>query len=121
MVDWKDMLYCELIHPFSDWFESGENVVLLQFSGLHDKNGKEIYEGDVIKIESKLMKDNPDYKFIREVRFGKGQIFGSEWDHTIIGFWLYPCETSKEIYLSDEDADIEVLGNIYANPELLEG
>jgi len=92
---------------------------ITQFSGVKDKNGKEIYEGDIIKIESKLMKEYPDYKFIREVKFGKGEIFGSEWNHDIIGFWLSPCETYKELYLDDEDADIEIIGNVFETPELI--
>ena len=65
------------------------------------------------------MKEYPDYKFIREVKFGKGEIFGSERNHDIIGFWLLPCETYKELYLDDEDADIEIIGNVFENHELI--
>jgi len=87
--------------------------------GVKDKNLKEICEGDIIIIQSKLMKGDPHYKFIREVKFGRGKISGSEFNHDIIGFWLSPCDSYNELYLLDEDADIEIIGNIFENPELL--
>jgi len=68
------------------------NIVLLQCTGLKDKNGKEIYEGDIIK--------HP-YKGIREVYY----------DDYERGFAV------EGTYLNRMAAG-EVIGNIYSNPEL---
>ena len=79
-----------------------------QYTGLHDKNGNEIYEGDIVNIKYKF--DNTEY--ICEIIYIDGAfrtkkfIFGSYYD------CLY--------YWYANDCEIEVIGNIYDNPELLE-
>lgn len=68
-------------------------VKLMQFTGLHDKNGKEIWEGDIVK---EVQDEDSDRKpFIIEIKIPN--IFFERWAST--------CG--------------EVLGNIYENPELL--
>ena len=78
--------------------------IVMQFTGLCDKNGKEIYEGDIVNC----VDTNPT---ILEVKFIEG------------GF----CCTSSNILPFDINSfypsigcRIEVIGNIYENPELLE-
>jgi uncharacterized phage protein (TIGR01671 family) len=68
-------------------------LVFLQFTGLQDKNGKEIYEGDVIWVRGGTR---------HEVRFTAGRFECSHWD---LG--------------GRKAADIKIIGNIYENPELL--
>ena len=78
--------------------------ILMQYTGLKDKNGKEIYEGDIIRHDWGLNKITfEDYSFTAE------QIL------TFDG--KYNCN----LYLSDIGSDCEVIGNIYENPELLMG
>lgn len=80
----------------ADILKQFENV--MQFTGLRDKNGKEIFEGD-------LVQGGIDKRIITEVIFSNGAFafdFGRSYLHQ-----FHP-------------ADIEVLGNIYSNPELLE-
>lgn len=82
-----------------------------QFTGLHDKNGKEIYEGDVVKaplldpIFGDVIKDT----FCNaEIRFNKGSF--------VVSYY----KREHNIYLSDLYKRIEVIGNIFDNKELLE-
>lgn len=77
-------------------------TALSQFTGLHDKNGKEIYEGDVIVYA----KTNLPVA----VRFEDGGYLIDLKGPDHYGFdWL--CAMLEK--------DIEVIGNIYENPELL--
>lgn len=79
-----------------------------QYTGLKDKNRKEIYEGDIVRIpDSDLYGINAGEKY--EVYFAYG------------GFRLKPKYKSKSKgYWLEDDAELEVIGNIYDNPELLE-
>lgn len=73
---------------------------LMQFTGLHDKNGKEIYEGDIIQIRDKW--DDPELdKEVGTVFYQNGAYWGLE---RLLGIVASYCK---------------VIGNIYENPELL--
>jgi hypothetical protein len=77
-----------------------KDLVWMQYTGLKDKNGKEIYEGDILNTHA-----NFDTPYIREVVW-KGCALEFK---PITGFTL--CETNTNHF--------EVIGNIYENPELL--
>lgn len=74
-----------------------------QYTGLHDKNGKEIYEGDIVKIK------------YRDEDIGK-----VIYEHN--GFSIDVTNMNKNYgRVSFVNNFIEVIGNIYDNPELLGG
>lgn len=76
---------------------------LMQYTGLHDKNGKEIYEGDIVKIK---YRDEDIGKVIYEYN----------------GFSIDVTNMNKNYgRVSFVNNFIEVIGNIYDNPELLGG
>ena len=89
-----------------------------QYTGLTDKNGKKIFEGDIVKAD--------DYIFV--VKFGKcGGVANAE-NFGYIGFYFEAFSESTKLsakYGLRDDicyfTDIEVIGNIHDNPELLKG
>ena len=91
------------------WNSAGDEVVWMQFTGLHDKNGNKIYEGDICRKYYGV--DEPLTEIIFEVIFLNGCFTGKEIKST--GF--YYMEWPSEYFDS-----CEVIGNIYENPELLE-
>ena len=78
-----------------------------EFTCLKDKNGKEIYEGDIIK---ELLHNNP---LCAVVKWEKDTAGFSPFNHE-----LWDCESCGSYNLCDME-DIEIIGNIYENPELL--
>ena len=92
------------------------DFILMQYTGLHDKNGKEIYEGDIVPVDGK------NY----EVRFNSVYCRYSLWSekyaagvyrHLLCAGLPKPLEFPTEGDINTKD--IEVIGNIYENPELL--
>lgn len=82
-----------------------------QFTGLHDKNGKEIYEGDIVCSLTS----------VGDIQFDYG-VFGIEWTHnketkSMKGAWGQKHNLRK---MDDGFTnDIEIIGNIHDNKELL--
>lgn len=96
------LIYCN--NSFIDW--DIENYALMQCTGLKDKNGNLIYEGDVINIWCKNLTKNQ----ISEVKFCKEKA-AFTFDYITDFNNIVPCTMEKTI--------IEVIGNIYENKELL--
>lgn len=98
MWQWKDFEQ----YAIFEIFKSIEPFILMQFTGLKDKNGKEIYEGDIYEVPINIVKmyhkHYSEDKYIKEVYFDRGTFVIDYLD------WL---------------DKIEVIGNIYENPELL--
>lgn len=100
---------------YLDWreFENGETyngAVLMQSTGMFDKNGKEIFEGDIVKYKAGCN------TFKEEVAYDKNfAVFGVMGANTDIIF------TFEELFEDISIKSLEVIGNIYDNPELLEG
>lgn len=83
-----------------------------QYTGLTDKNGKKIFEGDIVDgSETWWASCDPAWR--------SSPVIPVKWDCDICGFDPfadYDCDCGVYIYGNE----VEVIGNIYDNPELLE-
>lgn len=101
MINWNSLLRMNLYNIFVIPEQCG--VILMQYTGLKDKNGKEIYEGDIIQTE----------ELTAVIEYS--EIYAE-----------YITTNTNQIQYEDEPLgdlrgeEIEVIGNIYENPDLLE-
>jgi uncharacterized phage protein (TIGR01671 family) len=89
------------------WVSQTENFILMQYTGLKDKNGNEIYEGDIVKGHY-WMNGKTDNRIIGEIEY--------------VGCCFLVTGINQYKGLREElNSIFEVIGNIYENPELLKG
>lgn len=82
-------------------FNIGEDIEIMQYTGLSDRNGKEIYEGDVVEWNRELFEVIWD-----GFMFNAKDFYDSSSDYPTIAF---------------SECVFEVVGNIHENPELIGG
>lgn len=89
----------------NQWFATGPGLILMQFTGLKDKNRVEIYEGDLVFHEE------GEFSYQGVVKKDKYYFYIDGADDS------YSFEDVSDTF--HKKADLEIIGNIYKNTELL--
>ena len=102
MTPWEEMK--DIPYMTNNFFSGAPygSQVFMQFTGLLDKSGKEIYEGDIVQIN----------KIRREVEYREGCFFPFNGGDC-------GCCSSEDSWLNEKNKNYEIIGNIYESPELL--
>lgn len=117
----KNMLYDVSTGTVIIWYKEisakSENCVFMQYTGLKDANGKEIYEGDIVKYVAGENYENTGVVIWADEK----NSFNLKTYPFMCGFVIHNEEENKtDKFEWDETNYMEVIGNIYENPELLE-
>ena len=97
----RSITYSDINEDFRLERDGESCLKLLQYTGLKDKNGVEIYEGSIIRF---VLGDYNIREYVEEVVYSDGAFWCGNW-------LLFDAKMN--------DDNLEVLGNIYENPELL--
>ena len=105
MMSVEEIIFCEVggVAEINEWW--GDNrFILMQCTGLKDKNGVEIYEGDILRWYGYEVKGG------KQIRPEKLLVVAD-----------YIRDAHKVLCITEgTDQTVEIIGNIYENPELLE-
>jgi uncharacterized phage protein (TIGR01671 family) len=92
---------------YKDELNHNDWIIPLQFTGLLDKNDKEIYEGDIATIIPNMELEET---YTGEIVFGQGQFYLSGFQYD--GY-------AKPTDFTEQLSNLEIIGNLYENPELV--
>lgn len=106
------------------------DIVLMQSTGLRDKNDREIFEGDVLKFndswddccyEGYVDGEIEGVNYVEIQSESTGFIFcKTKYPDSSLFYYANEEHLTFQEILTDSDFEFEVIGNIYENPELLE-
>ena len=89
-----------MLEDFSCMYVQENLDTLMQFTGLTDKNGKEIYENDIISAPE-----------------GDGRVYKIKWNDFEFRWGAFSGNGNERVFSDMKNG--EIIGNIFSNPELL--
>lgn len=112
-IDWG--LYDSI---FENRIVSGEYGAIMQFTGLKDKNDKEIYEGDIVQLSDNWLFKDKELCVIEYHQYGIPYII-QRYLKNKPNQGDYNFDYLKDSSISGCEPFYEVIGNIYENPEII--
>ena len=104
----SEVAYSDLYDEYYDASERGSKLIIQQYTGLKDKNGKEICEGDIIHYKF----DGASYP-----KEAQDKLLTCEYDASFGGY-TFDCKGGS-YYWAEIQGYVEIVGNIFENSELL--
>ena len=115
-IDNGEWVYGDLIHyfkeevgiiPQNEYYEQVHPETIGQYTGLKDRDGKKIYENDIVRVSAIGYRTESGVYDIYSIRFAWGS------------FYLYDLNSGFDDLLQDVSDECEIIGNIHEHPELL--
>jgi len=120
MIEWDDIDAFEMCND-KLWYNTGKytllgNLILMQFTGLKDKNKKEIYQGDIVSFQNRIHEVCINFNgyYLQRYKLWNGK-FKKAFSYSMC-LITKPENGNEMIGIVDQ---AEVIGNIYQTPELL--
>jgi len=116
MVEWHELREFKALGDLLQYSGENKSFHLMQSTGLKDKNGVDIFEGDIVRYTWDMLSDVNATEKGKKVRISK--VFWSDWRAS----WAVgkkSCNNDLFRYARNGNT-VEVIGNVWENPKLLE-